>query len=78
MKFNIFGKSFIVSLKGYSKLTPTVILKVSDSILAATSFISASSIIAQCPKIALMTLILGFFAKFTSNFFVEDKVHVIQ
>lgn len=57
----------------YWKPTPKTVRKFADALLASSTFISASSILINYPKVAVFSVILGASAKFISNFFGEDN-----
>lgn len=59
--------------KSYWSPTPKLFRKIGDSILASLTIVSASAIIADDKKIAIIALIAGVLAKFMSNFFTDDE-----
>lgn len=63
----------MLKLSNYYKSTPKKIRKLADAILAASTFVSMSSIIANYSWLAITSLLLGALAKFLSNFFADDN-----
>lgn len=61
------------SIKHYWNPTPKRIRKIADGVLAMSTFITTSSIIADWHKVALAAVLLGAGAKFLSNCFSEES-----
>ena len=61
------------SIKDYWKPTPTMVRKIADSFLMASTFISTSAIVIDFKILAVTSVLLGATAKFFSNFFSEDE-----
>ena len=67
--------NFQLNLKSYWKPTPKSIRKIADSILAASVTIASFAAFNEHTKLATTVMIIAAIAKFTSNFFTNDKTN---
>ena len=58
-------------LEKYYKPTPKHLRKLGDSLLAVSTFVTASAIAGQQPIIAYIALGIGVIGKFLTNFYSE-------
>jgi hypothetical protein len=60
-------------LSDYYRHTPAKWRKIGDGLLAASTFVTATSIIGDYHAIGMIALIVGATGKFLTNFFAEKK-----
>jgi len=60
-------------LSNYYKPTPAKWRKIGDSLLVASTFVTATSLIGDYHTLGVIALVVGAFGKFITNFFTEDK-----
>lgn len=59
-------------ISSYWKPTPKKIRKLADALLAAVTFSGTTVILNGYPVLGTVMFVIGFVAKFLSNFFEED------
>ena len=60
------------SWKGYYEPTPKLLRKIGDTLLAISSFASATSTINDDKDLAIAFLVIGVVGKILTNFFTDD------
>lgn len=60
-------------IKSYWAPTPKKIRKVADALLAAATFAGGSTVLNGHPIVGTVIFVIGFVAKFASNFFEDES-----
>lgn len=65
-------KKIKMGLRSYMKPTPVLMRKVGDGLLAMSTFVSGSAIVADYKWVAMGALLVGAVGKFMTNLFTEE------